>query len=210
MIYDKNFEPYIGMPIYLDDDLFELTNQGAMPAAPTMPMNPNGGMMPTGPTMPMNPNGGMMPTGPMMPMNPNQGMMPTAPMARGTGRCMPNQCMQDQCNQDQCNQNQCGQNQCMLNQGVMPIEDIMPTEPEQCMMNQGNMPSMDTGNVQNGNMNNDMQMGNTLNDCAAGCPLAMAYVPWQSWETPYEDEVAFEVGTVFPSLNLPFLGGKRK
>ncbi|MBN7773469.1 spore coat associated protein CotJA [Clostridium aminobutyricum] len=46
-------------------------------------------------------------------------------------------------------------------------------------------------------------------DCAAGCPLAMAYVPWQSWENTYEEEVAFKVGTVFPSLDLPFLGGKR-
>jgi hypothetical protein len=51
---------------------------------------------------------------------------------------------------------------------------------------------------------------NDINDCAAGCPLAMAYVPWQSWEKTYDDEVAFRVGTVFPSLDLPFLGGNRK
>lgn len=43
------------------------------------------------------------------------------------------------------------------------------------------------------------------------CPcmpvLAMAYVPMQEWETPYELEVGFQQGTIFPSLNKPFLEG---
>lgn len=40
----------------------------------------------------------------------------------------------------------------------------------------------------------------------------MAYVPWQIWQQPYEYEKGFEVGTIFPDLNLPFLGyqGGRK
>lgn len=38
-------------------------------------------------------------------------------------------------------------------------------------------------------------------------PIAMAYVPVQQWETPYEAEEAFARGTVFPSLDLPFTGG---
>lgn len=34
----------------------------------------------------------------------------------------------------------------------------------------------------------------------------MAYVPWQKWEKMYDEQKALEVGTVFPSLDLPFLG----
>ena len=41
----------------------------------------------------------------------------------------------------------------------------------------------------------------------AKCSLAMAYVPWQKWEKMYDDESAFEIGTAFPSLNLPFCAG---
>ena len=39
-------------------------------------------------------------------------------------------------------------------------------------------------------------------------PLAMAYVPWQYWETPLEPCEALEVGTIFSELNKPFLGRK--
>lgn len=37
-------------------------------------------------------------------------------------------------------------------------------------------------------------------------PLAMAYVPVQPWETPYEPDVGLRRGTIFPSLDYPFLG----
>ncbi|MGN0666380.1 MAG: spore coat associated protein CotJA [Huintestinicola sp.] len=37
-------------------------------------------------------------------------------------------------------------------------------------------------------------------------PLAMAYVPYQSWEKPYEENKALEAGTIFPSLDMPFKG----
>ena len=40
-------------------------------------------------------------------------------------------------------------------------------------------------------------------------PLAMAYVPWQSFRETYEPEDALRAGTVFPELDLPFLGGGR-
>lgn len=44
------------------------------------------------------------------------------------------------------------------------------------------------------------------------CPgmpvLAMAYVPMQEWERPYELDVGFQRGTIFPSLDKPFLEGK--
>jgi len=35
-------------------------------------------------------------------------------------------------------------------------------------------------------------------------PLAMTYVPIQTWETLYNDTTALSRGTVFPSLDLPF------
>ena len=38
--------------------------------------------------------------------------------------------------------------------------------------------------------------------------LAMAYVPYQSWEEPLPEMQALEAGTVFPSLVKPFMMGK--
>jgi hypothetical protein len=37
--------------------------------------------------------------------------------------------------------------------------------------------------------------------------LAMAYVPDQTWETPYDVNEGLDRGTLFPSLDKPFLGG---
>ena len=37
-------------------------------------------------------------------------------------------------------------------------------------------------------------------------PVAMAYVPFQHWHEPYEDDVALQRGTIFPCLDKPFLG----
>lgn len=36
--------------------------------------------------------------------------------------------------------------------------------------------------------------------------VGMAYVPWQKWQQPYDYEKGLEVGTIFPDLDLPFLG----
>ena len=36
--------------------------------------------------------------------------------------------------------------------------------------------------------------------------LAMAFVPVQHFETTYEPTLAFDRGTIFPSLDKPFLG----
>ena len=41
-------------------------------------------------------------------------------------------------------------------------------------------------------------------------PVAMAYVPMQPWEETYEPAKALQAGTIFPSLDLPLLGGKRR
>lgn len=40
--------------------------------------------------------------------------------------------------------------------------------------------------------------------------LAMAYVPDQPWETPYEVTEGLDRGTIFPSLDKPFLGGGKR
>lgn len=40
-------------------------------------------------------------------------------------------------------------------------------------------------------------------------PLAMAYVPRQSWGQVYDERVALERGTIFPELDMPFLGAGR-
>jgi len=37
-------------------------------------------------------------------------------------------------------------------------------------------------------------------------PIGMAYVPFQQWEKPYDDAVGFVRGTIFPSLDKPFIG----
>lgn len=36
--------------------------------------------------------------------------------------------------------------------------------------------------------------------------VAMAYVPWQFFQTIYEPDKALQAGTIFPELNKPFLG----
>lgn len=36
--------------------------------------------------------------------------------------------------------------------------------------------------------------------------LAMGFVPRQSWEIPYDYDVALKRGTIFPALDKPFLG----
>lgn len=39
---------------------------------------------------------------------------------------------------------------------------------------------------------------------SAGLVLAIATVPMQPWETPYEPEKSLKQGTIFPSLDKPF------
>ena len=51
-------------------------------------------------------------------------------------------------------------------------------------------------------------------DCMAGrdfenWPIAMAYVPMQQWEETYDPDQALQAGTIFPSLDLPLLGGMK-
>lgn len=41
-------------------------------------------------------------------------------------------------------------------------------------------------------------------------PVAMAYVPMQPWEGLYDLETGLRRGTIFPSLDKPFMGGGPK
>lgn len=41
-------------------------------------------------------------------------------------------------------------------------------------------------------------------------PLTMVYVPMQPYGTAYEPEEALKAGTLFPSIDKPFLAAKRR
>ena len=47
---------------------------------------------------------------------------------------------------------------------------------------------------------------NCSGDPLYGMPLAMGSVPWQEWGKIYDPEEGLCNGTIFPELNLPFLG----
>ena len=53
------------------------------------------------------------------------------------------------------------------------------------------------------------EMMNNNDSSEAGNPyvLGICYVPIQEWEQVYDEDAAFSAGTIFPSLNKPFLGG---
>lgn len=40
------------------------------------------------------------------------------------------------------------------------------------------------------------------------CPPGMGYVPVQAWETPYAPSQALIRGTIFQSLDYPFIMGR--
>lgn len=50
----------------------------------------------------------------------------------------------------------------------------------------------------------------SMSDCINDMPLAMAYVPMQKWNSVYDIGEGFFAGTIFPCLNLPFMGGGSK
>lgn len=58
-------------------------------------------------------------------------------------------------------------------------------------------------NQSNGEMGETLQAGGIDPRLLS---LAMAFVPEQHFETPYEPALAFNRGTIFPALDLPFLG----
>jgi hypothetical protein len=81
-------------------------------------------------------------------------------------------------------------------------------------MSEMNMPygnpykDMSEMNMPCGDQNNDMDEQNAMP--YTKMVLAMAYVPVQMWETPYEVTEGIHRGTLFPALDKPFLGGGNK
>ena len=61
-----------------------------------------------------------------------------------------------------------------------------------------------------GNSGSGGNNAGTIGNCIDNLPIAMAYVPMQRWEQPYDLERGFNTGTIFPSLDLPFTGGLRR
>jgi len=51
------------------------------------------------------------------------------------------------------------------------------------------------------------ETGNPLCNKQTELVLGICYVPIQEWEQMYDEDAAFATGTIFPSLNKPFLGG---
>ena len=43
--------------------------------------------------------------------------------------------------------------------------------------------------------------------CFEDWPIGMTYTPMQQWESTYDPEKALQAGTIFPSLDLWFMGG---
>jgi hypothetical protein len=74
------------------------------------------------------------------------------------------------------------------------------------------MSNMEKYNIEKYNKETNNNEANNKDDKErAKCPnmvLAMAYVLNQEWETPYEVNEALKRGTLFPSLDKPFLGGR--
>lgn len=55
---------------------------------------------------------------------------------------------------------------------------------------------------------NMMNNGNSqVSRFPASTPVGMAYVPMQQWGKTYDDGKALNRGTLFPELDLPFMGG---
>ena len=89
-----------------------------------------------------------------------------------------------------------------------------------CRNVSGNCRNRTCGNM-TGNRESMIPMDSTSKTCTNICdcmqetsvqehlqklPLAMAYVPFQMWEKPYEADVALSRGTIFPSIDKPFIG----
>ena len=43
---------------------------------------------------------------------------------------------------------------------------------------------------------------------SANADVAMGFVPWQQWECTYPLDKGFFIGTIFPSLDKPFIIGR--
>lgn len=62
----------------------------------------------------------------------------------------------------------------------------------------------------NCNQNSRQQMtnsGSMAQGQTSRFPVGMGYVPMQQWEAPYPIHYGFTRGTIFPSLDYPFMRG---
>lgn len=57
------------------------------------------------------------------------------------------------------------------------------------------------------NHNNMSAMNGRTSSFPKNTPLAMSYVPFQQWGEVYDEDEAFNAGTLFPELNYPFERG---
>ena len=80
-------------------------------------------------------------------------------------------------------------------------------------MNQNNTPDMGMSIYVNGcsceHLWNEVNEMNS-NCNVGGMRIGMTYTPMQPWETPYDFDKGLRVGTIFPCLHLPFIGGGLK
>lgn len=90
----------------------------------------------------------------------------------------------------------------MIERGVFYLENYN----RQQMYNNRNRMRMNSAPYASYGCNNNDCACNTDKAYLHDMPLAMAYVPWQEWKQVYEPCQALEAGTIFPELNLPFLG----
>lgn len=166
---ENRTEPYVGMPIYLDDSFFDFMGENGMVECPA-PKESDDEMNEAAPMPAPETGGGQTPPQ----VSPAPGQRPSQPAPTPTPTPAPGQ-------RPDCSNGGNWDNGC----------------------NGGDRGNGDNG----GNWNNG---GTRPMDCVSGCPLAMAYVPWQQWTTTYDMEEGFSAGTIFPELDLPFLGGACK
>lgn len=77
--------------------------------------------------------------------------------------------------------------------------------------NAGGNTGCGTGNGSGSNNTGGASSGGTFDNMYLGeLPLAMCYVPMQRWNTTYPLDKGLERGTIFPELDLPFIGGMKR
>lgn len=67
---------------------------------------------------------------------------------------------------------------------------------------------MNAPDMMNGKRPGFPPSGTSMSRFPKETPIAMAYVPFQEWEELYSDDEGLKNGTMFPSLNKPFLAWK--
>lgn len=83
------------------------------------------------------------------------------------------------------------------------MDGLVLRERENSMTRQNNF---NNSRMNSNNRNSGVYDGNS-STFPQNTPLAMAYVPFQQWSEVYSEDEAFNSGTLFPALNLPFERG---